>query len=50
MGKILKIREIGDPILSVKCKEVEVNNISQSILEDIEAVSYTHLTLPTIGG
>ena len=41
MGKILKIREIGDPILSVKCKEVEVNNISQSILEDIEDLKVT---------
>ncbi|MCI8352609.1 MAG: peptide deformylase [Clostridia bacterium] len=41
MGKILKIREIGDPILSVKCKEVEVNNISQSILEDIEDLKAT---------
>lgn len=36
MGKALKIREVGDPILSVKCDEVNINNISSEILEDIE--------------
>lgn len=36
MGKVLKIREVGDPILSVKCDEVNINNISSEVLEDIE--------------
>ena len=29
MGRVLKIREVGDPILSTKCKEVDVKNISK---------------------
>lgn len=33
MGKVLKIREVGDPILSIRCKEVEIKNINQEILK-----------------
>ena len=29
MGKILKIREVGDPILSNKCKEINIENIKK---------------------
>lgn len=41
MGKVLKIREIGDPILYTKCKEVDINNISQEVLEEIEDLKET---------
>ena len=30
MGKVLKVREVGDPILSKKCYEVNIKNISIS--------------------
>lgn len=41
MAKILKIREVGDPILSVKCNEIDMNNITSEILEDIEDLKET---------
>lgn len=41
MGKVLKIREVGDPILSIKCKEVDLKNINQEILEEIEDLKET---------
>ena len=41
MGKILKIREVGDPILSVKCKDVDIKNINNEILEEIEDLKET---------
>lgn len=41
MGKILRIREIGDPILSAKCEEVDVNNIDKETIEDIEDLKET---------
>ena len=41
MGKVLRIREVGDPILSIKCKEVDVKNINQKILEEIEDLKAT---------
>ncbi len=41
MGKVLKVREVGDPILSIKCKEVDVKNINQEIMEDIEDLKET---------
>ncbi len=41
MAKVLKIREVGDPILSMKCGEVDVNNIDSKILEDIEDLKET---------
>lgn len=37
MSRVLKIREVGDPILSTKCKEVDIKNINQKILEEIGA-------------
>lgn len=36
MGKILKIREVGDPVLNLVCQKVDVQNINNEILEDIE--------------
>lgn len=41
MGKVLKIREIGDPVLYQKCQEVDINNINNDILEDIEDLKET---------
>lgn len=39
MGKILKIREVGDPILQKKCNKV--NNINKEILHIIEDLKAT---------
>lgn len=36
MGKVLEVREVGDPILSKKCNEVDIENINQKILDIIE--------------
>lgn len=41
MGKVLRIREVGDPILSNKCEEVDVKNISKDILEAIDDLKET---------
>ncbi len=41
MGKVLRIREVGDPILNVRCEEVDVNNINSSILDEIEDLKET---------
>lgn len=41
MGKVLKIREVGDPILSEKSKEVDIKNINNDILEEIEDLKET---------
>ena len=41
MGKVLKVREVGDPILSTKCKEVDIKNINKEILEEIEDLKET---------
>lgn len=41
MGKVLKIKEVGNPILSNKCKEVDIKNINQRILEEIEDLRET---------
>lgn len=41
MGKVLKVREVGDPILSEKCKEVDINNIDKELLEEIEDLKET---------
>ena len=35
-GKILRIREVGDPILSIKCKKVDVKNLTEEDYRDIE--------------
>lgn len=41
MGKVLKIREVGDPILAKKCKEVDIYHINQDVLEAIEDLKTT---------
>lgn len=41
MGRILKIREVGDPILSTRCEEVDINQINKELLEQIEDMKET---------
>lgn len=41
MGRVLKVREVGDPILCTKCKEVDIKNINQDILEEIKDLKET---------
>lgn len=41
MSRVLKVREVGDPILSIKCKEVDTRNINKEILEEIEDLKET---------
>lgn len=41
MGKILKIREVGDPVLNLVCQKVDVQNINNETLEDIEDLKET---------
>ena len=41
MGKVLKIREVGDPILSKISNDVDVKNINEEILEIIEDLKTT---------
>ena len=41
MAKILRIREVGDPILSTKCNDVDIKNISNETLQDIEDLKET---------
>lgn len=41
MGKVLEVREVGDPILSKKCNEVDIENINQKILDIIEDLKST---------
>lgn len=41
MGKVLRIREVGDPILGKKCKEIDIKNINHEILEEIEDLKET---------
>lgn len=41
MSKVLQVRQVGDPILGIKCEEVDVNNITSEILEEIEDLKET---------
>lgn len=41
MGSVLKVREVGDPILSTICKKVDIQNIDESIIEIIEDMKET---------
>lgn len=41
VGKILKVREVGDPILNESCKMVDIKNIYESILDTIEDLKAT---------
>ena len=41
MGKILKIREVGDLVLEKECDKVEIKNINEEILDIIEDLKST---------
>lgn len=41
MGKVIKIREVGDPILQKKCDEIDIKNINGEISEIIEDLKTT---------
>lgn len=41
MGKVLKVREVGDPILEKICDEVDFKNINDNILDIIEDLKAT---------
>ncbi len=41
MAKVLKIREIGDPVLFAKCEKIDIENINDEVLEDIEDLKET---------
>ena len=36
MGKVLEIREVGEPILEKQCAEVNIKNINRDIIDIIE--------------
>ena len=41
MGKVLKIREVGDPILNKISEEINIKNINEEILEIIDDLKST---------
>ena len=41
MGKIIKIREVGDPILEKQCDEVNIKEINEDIIDTIEDLKST---------
>lgn len=41
MGKVLRVREVGDPILEKLSEDVDVNNINEEILDVIEDLKET---------
>ena len=41
MGKVLKVREVGDPVLEKECVEVDIKNINSYILDIIEDLKVT---------
>ena len=41
MGKVLKVREVGEPILKKECDEVNIKNINEDIIDIIEDLKST---------
>lgn len=41
MGKVLKVREIGEPVLEKTCDEIDIKNINKDILDIIEDLKAT---------
>lgn len=41
MGKVIKERQIGDPILSKVCEEIDINSINAEVLDIIEDLKAT---------
>ena len=53
MGKVLKVREVGDPILEKECYEVDIKNINKDILDNIEDTDVQYegcMSVPSIRG
>ena len=36
MGKILKVREVGDPVLNKISEEIDITNINDDVIDIIE--------------
>lgn len=41
MGKVIKAREVGDPVLSKISEEIDINNINEEVLDIIEDLKAT---------
>lgn len=41
MGKVIKAREVGDPVLSKISEEIDINNINEEVLDIIEDLKST---------
>ena len=41
MGKIIKVREVGDPVLNKMSKEVDITNINSDVLDIIDDLKAT---------
>lgn len=41
MGRVLQVRQVGDPILTTVCEEVNIHHIDKSIIEIIEDMKET---------
>ena len=41
MGKVIKAREVGDPVLSKISEEIDINNINEEVLDLIEDLKAT---------
>ena len=41
MGQVLRIREVGDPILEKQCDDIDIKNIDKDILDIIEDLKAT---------
>ena len=41
MGKVIRVREVGDPILEKVCDEVDIKNINKGVLDTIEDLKAT---------
>lgn len=41
MGKVIKAREVGDPVLSQISEEIDINNINEEVLDIIEDLKAT---------
>ena len=41
MGKVLRVREVGEPILEKQCDEVNINNTNEDAIDIIEDLKST---------
>ena len=41
MGKVIKVREVGEPILEKQCEEVDIKMINEDIIDIIEDLKST---------